>query len=111
VIFSRHATDKLIVIDGTWTFTKADASLTLERRPGQGDDVILVVGEPKGGREIAFATVEALSRFQEDMETFLLRTGWTLASFSPERRALADRRTFPRITNDRRRWWTDPIKS
>jgi len=43
------------------------------------------------------------------METFLLRTGWTFASFSPERRIPLDRRTFPRITSDRRRWWTDGV--
>lgn len=109
MIFPRIATDTLIVTDGTWTFTKGGASLTLERRAGQRDEVILLVRQPDGAREFAFENFELLSRFQEDMETFLLRTGWMLASFSPERRSLLDRRTFPRVTNDRRRWWTDGV--
>ena len=43
------------------------------------------------------------------METFLLKTGWVLTSFSPERRGGRDRRSFPRIDDERRRWWTDGI--
>ena len=94
--------------EGVWTFKKDLASLSLERH-GQGDEVVLVVRQPEGARELPFENLEALERFQDTMETFLLRTGWTLTSFSPERRTPLDRRTFPRITNDRRRWWTDGV--
>ena len=93
---------------GVWTFKKDRASLSLERR-GQERRSFLVVRQPEGARELPFENLESLERFQDTMETFLLRTGWTLASFSPERRTLLDRRTFPRITNDRRRWWTDGV--
>ncbi len=100
--------DTSVVAEGVWTFKKDGASLILERH-GQGDEVFLVVRQPEGVREFPFESLEALERFQETMETFLLRTGWTLTSFSPDRRTLHDRRTFPRITNDRRRWWTDGL--
>ena len=90
-----------VVAEGVWTFEKDRASLSLERH-GQGDEVVLVVRQPEGARELPFENLEALEQFQDTMETFLLRTGWTLASFSPERRTALDRRTFPRITNDRR---------
>ena len=94
--------------EGVWTFKKGRDSLSLERR-GQGEAVVLVVRQPDSARELAFENLQALERFQDTMETFLLRTGWTLASFSPERRTPLDRRTFPRLTSDRRRWWTDGI--
>jgi hypothetical protein len=106
----RIPTDTIIVTVGTWTFRKEDATLTLQQCSGDGDEVVLVVGRSEGVREFAFPNLDALTRFQESMETFLLRTGWTLANFSPERRIVPDRRTFPRITNDRRRWWTDGLK-
>ena len=94
--------------EGVWTFKKGHDSLSLERR-GQGEAVVLVVRQPDSARELPFESLGALERFQDTMETFLLRTGWTLASFSPERRTPLDRRTFPRLTSDRRRWWTDGI--
>jgi hypothetical protein len=100
--------DTSAVAEGVWTFKKDHASLSLERH-GQGDEVVLVVRQPEGARELPFENLEALERFQDTMETFLLRTGWTFASFSPDRRTPLDRRTFPRITNDRRRWWTDGV--
>jgi hypothetical protein len=94
---------------GTWTFRKDGATQTLQQCDGQGDEARLMVIRPEGAREFTFEDLDALRRFQETMETFLVRTGWTLVSFSPERRTLPDRRTFPRITNDRRRWWTDGV--
>ena len=39
----------------------------------------------------------------------LLRTGWLLLTYAPDRRR-RDRRRFPRATNDRRRWWTDGVE-
>lgn len=100
--------DISLVTQGVWTFRKDRTSLSLERR-GLSDDCVLVVRQPDGTREFPFANLEALEEFQNTMETFLLRTGWTFASFSPERRTPLDRRTFPRITSDRRRWWTDGV--
>ena len=94
--------------ESVWTFRKDHASLILERR-GKDDEMVLVVRQPEGTRELLFESLDALEQFQHAMETFLLRTGWTFASFSPERRIPLDRRTFPRITSDRRRWWTDGV--
>jgi hypothetical protein len=96
------------VADGVWTFKRDGGSVSLERRLAD-DEIVLAVRHQEDLRLFAFPDLHALIRFQEDMETFLLRTGWTLASFSPERRQLADRRSFPRVTNDRRRWWTDGV--
>jgi hypothetical protein len=96
------------VSEGVWTFKKDQVCLSLERR-GHGNGVTLVVSQAESVREFAFPDLEALERFQDTMETFLLRTGWMLTSFSPERRTPLDRRTFPRITDDRRRWWTDGV--
>ena len=59
-------------------------------------------------RAYAFDDVLALSRFQNDMEQFLVAIGWSLVEFSPERRRGRDRRSFPRLT-ERRRWWTDVV--
>jgi hypothetical protein len=58
-------------------------------------------------RRYRFQDLSSLARFQRDMEQFLMRTGWALERFSPDRRSGRDRRTFPRAANDRRRWWTD----
>jgi hypothetical protein len=102
-------TDTVGVIDAAWTFRRASEQLSIRRC--ESDGALLVVtsdGQPKSSR---FASVEELERFQHDMETFMLRTGWTLAAFSPERRTPGDRRSFPREGNDRRRWWTDPHPS
>ena len=100
--------DKQIVTDGTWTFKRDDGgALSVERHIGD-EEIVLLVRHQEDLRQFAFPNLLALSRFQENMETFLLRTGWTLANFSPERR-VSDRRSFPRITNDRRRWWTDGV--
>jgi hypothetical protein len=96
------------VADGVWTFKKDHAFLSLERLVKSGKRV-LMVRQSEGVRELAFEDLAALEDFQHTMETFLLRTGWTFASFSPERRTPLDRRTFPRMTSDRRRWWTDGI--
>jgi hypothetical protein len=98
--------DMFDVLEAAWTFRKGAEELTLSRR-ANGDRLVLIVAKPDGQREMCFSSDEALHRFQSDMESFLVRTGWSLASFSPERRSSHDRRSFPRETNDRRRWWTD----
>jgi hypothetical protein len=59
-------------------------------------------------RSYQFNDVLALIRFQSDMEALLLKTGWSFIEFLPDRRTVADRRTWPRLT-ERRRWWTDGL--
>jgi hypothetical protein len=86
-----------------WTFGRQHERLSIGRRP---DVCTLVVVTPGEEREYRFADLSTLISFQADMETFLLKTGWTLLKFSPERRAGRDRRRFPRL-EERRRWWTD----
>jgi hypothetical protein len=66
----------------------------------------LVVAHNGTPRSYGFDSVGRLARFQTDMETFLLNTGWQFRQFSPERRRGRDRRGFPRVV-ERRRWWTD----
>jgi hypothetical protein len=86
-----------------WTFGRRHERLSIGRRP---DGCALVVVTPGEEREHHFADLSTLTSFQADMETFLLKTGWTLLRFSPERRSGRDRRRFPRL-EERRRWWTD----
>lgn len=102
--------DTVGVNECEWTFRRAGERLTLERREN-GREAVLTVAGGESSRCYAFPNLDALTRFQYDMEAFLVRTGWTLVAFSPERRGPIDRRTFPRETNDRRRWWTDAHSS
>lgn len=90
-----------------WTFARRDDRLTIQReRTAQGEYQLLVIqnGSP---RTFVFSGFDRLVSFQSDMESFLVRTGWSLAAFTPDRRSQGDRRQFPRVDNDRRRWWTD----
>jgi hypothetical protein len=90
----------------TWTFARGEERLMLQREV----DAVrhhLIITHADGGHTLPFNDLEALVRFQTDMDRVLLSTGWLLATFSPDRRRYGDRRTFPRIENDRRRWWTD----
>jgi hypothetical protein len=76
------------------------------RRCDAGDGVqLIIVGEGKP-RAYRFNEMMDLVNFQCDMEALLLKTGWSLVEFSPERRRGRERRTWPRMT-ERRRWWTD----
>jgi hypothetical protein len=59
-------------------------------------------------RSFFFSDLDRLVAFQADMEAFLVRSGWSLLGFSPDRRRGRDRRHFPRPT-ERRRWWTDGV--
>src|ERR1700726_3534572 len=69
----------------------------------------LVVTECGRARTFGFNDLARLTIFQCDMEAFLVRTGWSLADFTPDRRAGDDRRDLPREDNDRRRWWTAAV--
>ena len=89
-----------------WTFGKGGDRLSLGRQ--SESDAFVVAGPNEEVREYRFTDPARLLAFQSDMEAFLLRTGWTLLAYSPERRRRRrDRRGFPRLA-DRRRWWTDP---
>ena len=88
-----------------WTFGKEKARISLGRR--SESCVLIVVRARDQVQEYRFADASGLRVFQADMEAFLLKTGWTLLEYSPERRLRdRDRRRFPRLA-ERRRWWTD----
>ena len=93
----------------TWTFDRQGEQLIVQRDARDGESCALIVTRGGESRTIEFAELPALVRFQSDMDTFLLRTGWLLLTYAPDRRR-RDRRRFPRATNDRRRWWTDGVE-
>jgi hypothetical protein len=93
--------------DPMWTFARRDERVRLRREP-TADGLLLVVDENGSPRSYFFNDLDSLIAFQSDMEAFLVRTGWSLLEFSPDRRTGFDRRKFPRI-DERRRWWTDGI--
>ena len=90
----------------TWTFQRGDQRLMLQREDDEASLKLVITGE-EGSRTVPFNSLGALVTFQTNMEQFLVRTGWSLATFAPERRQYQERRLFPRINADRRRWWTD----
>ena len=87
-----------------WTFSKDKERIGLGRPAGSCALVIERLGRHVS--EYRFDDETRLQSFQADMEAFLLRTGWSLSNYSPERRGYRDRRSFPRL-RERRRWWTD----
>jgi hypothetical protein len=91
--------------DAVWTFRRRSEQLLLQREETP-TGVNLVIVENGTLRSFAFNDIDRLVAFQNDMEAFLIRTGWTFAAFSPDRRTGRDRRQMPRLT-ERRRWWTD----
>jgi hypothetical protein len=91
------------------TFRRRQDVLAISReRTDQGYQ--LVVTECGHPRTFGFNDLARLTAFQRDMEAFLVRTGWSLADFTPDRRTGDDRRDLPREDNDRRRWWTDVVR-
>jgi len=104
-----HESPVAFTVLAEWTFRRREDRLTLRReRTNQGCQ--LVVTENGRPRTFTFRDLERLVAFQNDMEEFLVRTGWSLADFAPDRRTGCDRRTMPREGNDRRRWWTDVVR-
>jgi hypothetical protein len=113
----NHAADTSIMLDtpvavtvlAVSTFRRRQDVLAISReRTDQSYQ--LVVTECGRDRTFSFSDLARLTTFQRDMEAFLVRTGWTLADFTPERRTGDDRRDLPREDNDRRRWWTDVVR-
>ena len=94
-------------MDFTWTFARGGQHMVIQRGETPAGVELRVQVDGAEPRVYPFDTLEALVPFQSDMEKFLLQTGWTFVQFCPERRTGRDRRGFPRIDNDRRRWWTD----
>jgi hypothetical protein len=93
------------VDEPTWVFERKNQYLQLRRSETADGHRLVVVGEGVP-RSYRFDELTALVDFQNDMESLLLKTGWSFVAFSPERRTGKDRRTWPRLT-ERRRWWTD----
>src|SRR5690242_7456035 len=94
-----------MITDSVWTFGRREERVRL-RREETSDGLLLVVDENGTPRSYSFHDLNSLIAFQNDMEAFLVRTGWSLLEFSPDRRSGIDRRQFPRM-EERRRWWTD----
>ena len=90
----------------TWTFDRQGEQVIVQRDTRDGSSCALIVTRGGDCRTIEFPELPALVRFQTDMDTVLLRTGWLLLNYAPDRRR-RDRRRFPRVSNDRRRWRTD----
>jgi hypothetical protein len=90
----------------SWSFARGNERLEITREKVD-DGAMLVVAGDGAPRSYFFRDFNRLEIFQRDMETLLLKTGWTFQAYAPERRTGRDRRGWPRRTNDRRRWWTD----
>jgi hypothetical protein len=102
--------DREAVDEQTWTFTRSGQQLEICRVPTDGGMLLRIVGDG-APRTTEFTDLDRLESFQRDFEKFLLATGWTFASFTPERRLGHERRHFSRLLSDRRRWWTDGTKT
>jgi hypothetical protein len=93
-----------------WTFSRNDEHLEI-RRAAAEDGFLLGIHGDGAPRTYFFAELGQLEGFQHDFEKFLLATGWSFLAFSPERRSGRERRHFSRLMNDRRRWWTDGVRT
>ena len=89
-----------------WTYTRGNQRIEVRRRE-DGDSRFLVVTGSDSLSSTAFPDMAALVAHQIRFEAFLIKDGWSFASFVPERRTQADRRKNARATPDRRRWWSD----
>jgi hypothetical protein len=104
---SNDETDTFRARDATWVFERAGQRIELQRQETD-NGALLTISGAGAPRSSQFSDVIALVRFQSDMEALLLKTGWSFIEFLPDRRSVADRRTWPRLT-ERRRWWTDGL--
>ena len=92
-----------------WSFSRNGELLEIKRTPSEDGVLLSVVGDGPP-RTYFFPDRPRLDQFQADFEKFLLGTGWTFLSFTPERRTGKERRHFSRLLTDRRRWWTDGLR-
>src|SRR5436190_4188884 len=86
------------------TFRRRDDRLIL-RREQTDQGYQLVITESGHHRTFTFRDGERLVVFQHDMEDFLLRTGWSLAEFAPDRRGGGDWAGLPGGGNGRGGGW------
>ena len=77
-----------------WTFRRNEQQLVIKRTPTDDGTLLSILGDGPP-RTTLFVDFDRLVSFQADFEKFLLATGWTFTSFSP----------------DRRRCWTDGARS
>jgi hypothetical protein len=98
-----------LVTDRVWTFERNGERLEIRR--GETDSALqLKVTRNDTPHVYEFGDALSLLRFQSDMESMLVQTGWTFVEFTPDRRSGRDRRGWPRLPDDRRRWWTDGLR-
>jgi hypothetical protein len=98
------------VEEQVWSFSRNGELLEIKRTPTT-DGFLLGVNGDGPPRTYFFAELPRLEQFQADFEKFLLGTGWNFLGFSPERRTGRERRHFSRLLTDRRRWWTDGVRT
>ena len=104
---SNDEPDRAGVRYATWVFERAGQRIELQQQETD-TGALLIMSGAGAPRSYLFDDAIALVRFQSDMEALLLKTGWSFNEFLPDRRSVADRRTWPRLT-ERRRWWTDGL--
>jgi hypothetical protein len=93
-----------------WNFSRAGQLLEIKRTPTT-DGFLMGVNGDGAPRTYFFSELSTLEHFQSDFEKFLLGTGWTFLGFFPEKRSGRERRHFSRLLTDRRRWWTDGVRT
>jgi hypothetical protein len=93
-----------------WSFSRNSEHLEIQRTQTTDGFLLSVKGDGPP-RTYFFGNLQRLEQFQADFEKFLLGTGWLLLAFSPERRGGRERRHFSRLLTDRRRWWTDGLRT
>jgi hypothetical protein len=91
-----------------WTFARGSERLEVRREVLADGAWLVVTGAHPSAGSTTFKSVVALIQQQGRLEATLLDSGWSLASFEPERRAQGDRRSKARESPDRRRGWTEP---
>jgi hypothetical protein len=90
-----------------WTFERAAERLIVRRRTAPDAYALEIESSDGVPRVHRFEEEDQFLAFQNDLQYMLVHSGWTLMEFEPDRRRGRDRRGFPRVRNDRRRWWTD----
>jgi hypothetical protein len=105
----EESTCPIIRGEAEWTFARHEERLSLQHEPS-ADGVRLKVTVNHAPRLYGFSDLSCLTIFQHDMEALLVRTGWSLVDFSPERRRAANDNRLDPWPDERRRWWTDSAR-
>ena len=84
-----------------WTFGRGNERIRIGRSSDTCD--LVVMTSPTDPQRYSFNDLSTLKSFQAEIEAFLIKSGWTLLQYSPERRRGGqDRRGFPRQEERRR---------